>query len=71
MTGKREAEKRWERVDLEIDRDTEIVPLNVDIPKSLKREIAIEKARTGEKFKELTVRVWKEYLRRQYVGEEE
>ncbi|OBA45710.1 MULTISPECIES: hypothetical protein [Bacillati] len=70
MAEQRESEKRWARVEDEIDRDTETVALNVEIPKSLKREIAIEKARTGEKYKDLTVRVWREYLRRQYTSAE-
>lgn len=70
MAEQRESQKRWQRVEQEIERDTEMVPLNVEIPKSLKREIAIEKARTGEKYKELTVRVWRDYLRRQYTSEE-
>lgn len=71
MSDKSESAKRWERVESEIQRDDDTVPLNVEIPRSLKREITIEKARTGEKYKELTVRVWTDYLKRQYTREED
>lgn len=51
--------------------DADTTSFNVSIPKSLKREITIEKARTGESFKTLMVHVWVEHLRRQYYGTKE
>ena len=71
MVKKSEGEKRWERISAEIDRDTETVSFNVGVPKSLKREITFEKARSGKKYKDLAVQAWSEYLKRQYTGKED
>lgn len=71
MAGGEEARKRWSAVEREIMNDADTTSFNVSIPKSLKREITIEKARTGESFKTLMVRVWVEHLRRQYYGTKE
>lgn len=55
----------WKDTEAEIVADESSVPFNVEIPKSLKRELALEKVNSGMTLRDIATAALTDYLRKQ------
>lgn len=69
MSG-RNINRPWSEIEQQIVDDTETTAFNVDIARSLKQQVAVEKAVTGRSYKEIVTAALVRYLREQN-GEEQ
>lgn len=58
----------WSAKEAEIAADELNVPFNVEIPKSLKRELALEKVNSGMTLRDIATAALTDYLRKQNGG---
>lgn len=68
MSADRNLGRPWSEIEQEIAEDTETTPFNTDIPKSLKRQIAVEKAISGASYKQIATGALVAYLREKNGG---
>lgn len=66
MSGNRDIGRPWSEIEHEIADDSETKPFNVEIPKSLKLQIAVEKEVSGDSYKTIVTRALVAYLREKH-----